>query len=104
MAGVRVVVEVPAPASQVRLAVERLDAARLPLVDRVLVALAGRFTCSVEAVSHTRTVLALDGRTWTRAFLQRLAARTGRRAVHYTRFGVRTGASTTPVAAARRRR
>jgi len=103
VAGSHAEVVVAAPASQVRLAVERLGAGPLPAADRALVFVAGRLTWSVEAISHTRTRLAVAGGPLRRVVLRLLAARTARRAVHYTRFGIRTGASTTALPGARRR-
>lgn len=99
--------DVEAPASQVRVAVARLGEAKVPIADRVLTALSGPVGFDVETVSHTRTRLRIRGARGGRVARRAVGAigrRTERRAVHYTRFGIRTGASTVAIAAARRRR
>lgn len=106
-----VTLDVGAPASQVRLAVARTTqgptGAPVPLTERLLCTFAGPLAFDVDAVSHTRSRLRIRGERRGRVAvwaMRMIGARTARRAVHYTRFGVRTGASTVALAAARRRR
>lgn len=99
-------VEVAAPASQVRLAVARATGKSPTFVDRVLTWVAGPVEVEVDTLSHTRTRLRLDATRGGRAAHRAVAMmvrRASRRAVHYTRFGIRTGASTVAVGIARRR-